>query len=78
MTVGELIALLEDYDEDTIVIISSDGEGNNFSPLSDVGAGHYIEQTGWSGDFVSEEDAIEDDNINLESAEPAIVLWPTN
>jgi hypothetical protein len=78
MTVKELRELLEQFDDDAIVIIASDGEGNSFSPLADTSEGHYIPENGYSGDFVDLDDAEEDEDINLDDAERAILLWPTN
>lgn len=78
MTVKELRELLEQYDDDTIVIIASDGEGNSYSPLDCIAEGHYIPENGWNGDFVELEESEEDEDINLDDAEPAILLWPTN
>lgn len=77
MTVKELKEVLNEFDDDVIVVIT-DGQGNSFSPLAEVTVGHYISENGWSGDFVDEDDSEEDEDINLEDAEPAIALWPTN
>jgi len=35
MTVKELKKTLEEFEDDDIVIMSKDGEGNGFSPLAD-------------------------------------------
>jgi len=78
MTVKQLREILENYKPTDLVILSSDGEGNSFSPLVDSTQGFYIPDTTWGGDFVDEDDVDEDDDINLEGASRAIVLWPTN
>ena len=44
MTVRELINILQKEDLDRIVIMSSDGEGNSYSPL----------YCAWKGSYVSE------------------------
>lgn len=50
MTVRELIEGLQKVkDKGTRVIVQGDGEGNDFSPLSAVEMGHYIELNEWSG-----------------------------
>jgi hypothetical protein len=78
MTVKELRELLEQFDDDAIVVIATDGDGSSYSPLAETSEGHYIPENGWSGDFVDSDEAEEDEDINLDDAERAIVLWPTN
>lgn len=87
MKVGELIALLQDLPEDTVVVLSSDSEGNSYSPLSDdFSLGKYIPDSTYSGEFFAN-DHIEEDGDDHEYFEEAsenkdvldcIVLWPTN
>lgn len=45
----ELRDLLAAHDDDDLVIIQKDSEGNDFSPLRDVWDGSYIPDTTWSG-----------------------------
>lgn len=73
MKVSELIALLKDFDQDQLVVISSDAEGNNFSPLSEAGNDYqYVADSTWSGYLL-------DDGADEElKAEKAVVLWPIN
>lgn len=78
MKVGELRTLLEDFDDDLEVVLSKDAEGNGFSHLEEVTIGYYIPESSWSGDFVSEDESEEDEMLNLNGAEEAIALWPTN
>lgn len=78
ITVGELKLILDEYDDNRIVVIASDGEGNLYSPLGNVGWGVYFADSSWEGDFVDVDDLEDDDAINLEDSEPAIVLWPSN
>lgn len=73
MTVKELIETLKELPADHIVVMSKDGEGNNFSPCADYGLQMYIPDSTWSGEIRSEEDMDEG-----EYKENAVVLWPTN
>lgn len=78
MTVAELRHLLEEFNDDDIIVLSCDSEGNRFSPLLDVTTGFYIEDSEWSGDFVDVEEVDEDENINVTGSPTAVALWPTN
>lgn len=84
MKVRDLIAALRQCDEDSIVVMASDSEGNSYSPLAGVSTAKYRAETTWSGEVglaeltdadreqgYSEEDVIED-------GEFAVVLEPTN
>lgn len=76
MTVGELIKELTDCPEDAVVVLSKDGEGNGFSPLSNHSAEHYRAENTYSGELRdSEYDEAED---GPDGAIRAIVLWPAN
>lgn len=53
MKTSELIAILQkslEEDGDRQIVLSSDSEGNSYSPLANYWTGSYIKQTGWSGD----------------------------
>lgn len=41
MTTSELIEILENYPPETMVVLSSDGEGNSIRPLDGHGIGFY-------------------------------------
>lgn len=41
MKVKELIELLKKLDPESMVLLSSDEEGNNFSPMYDFGTGNF-------------------------------------
>jgi len=57
------------------VVMSKDGEGNNYSPLCDMGAYIYMPDSTWSGEIREPDDEDdEDDGQELN----AICLWPTN
>lgn len=64
MTVKELIKALEKYKGGELVILSSDSEGNSFSPLWELGAA----QTDNYHNIIEEEG---------ESGTPSVVLFPT-
>lgn len=87
MTVGELKKELEGVPEDTIVVMSRDGEGNSYSPLYDVNDNYnYLPDSTYSGEIglreLTEDDISmgydEEDLMDDEDAIPALVLWPTN
>jgi hypothetical protein len=86
MTVSELIEKLSELDPNALVILSSDGEGNNYSPLCDsFGYSAYRANSSWSGELVSEEDFDDDPDYYdndleeyLSGSVPAIVLYPIN
>ena len=84
MTVAELIKALQEYPQDSLVIMSSDGEGNCFSPLADTSDGGYHAETTYDGVCgpleITEEmkkDGYSDED-KLEDAVPVVCLWPTN
>jgi hypothetical protein len=72
MTVEELIELLEDCDRDAVVVLSN-ASGTRISILDEVVNGHYIEADSY-GDFVSDEEVEEDEQINIDDSEPAVCL----
>lgn len=71
-TVGDLIAYLQTLNQDAIVVLSKDAEGNGYSPLRTVDEDRYIGDTSYSG-YVLHGDS---DPAN-ESA-PCVALWPVN
>lgn len=76
MKVSELISHLQAIvDEDAEIVMSSDGEGNNFSPLDDISIGRYYPVSTWSGDF---SDNPEDYKEMGNSSQIAVAFWPTN
>lgn len=57
ITVRDLIAELQKQPQDAVVILSSDSEGNSFSPLAtDFGGEYYAPDSTYSGEWVSKED----------------------
>lgn len=49
-TVGELMDYLATQPRDRKIIMSSDAEGNSYSPLADAGEGMYFADSTWSGE----------------------------
>lgn len=84
MKVKELKKLLEPVDDERIVIISKDGEGNGFSPLAELDdASNYKADSTWSGEVGIEKLTPElekqgycEEDVN--DGVPALVLWPNN
>lgn len=76
MKVKDLIKQLSELPQDYEVVMSKDGEGNDFSPCADA-AGPYMYEpdSTWSGQVWSEEARAEDGE---EFKPNAVVLWPTN
>lgn len=85
MKVRELVEQLKGTNQEAIVIMSSDGEGNSFSPLADFGSvDTYKANTTYSGEvgysrltdeLKSKGYSVED---VVEGGEPALVIYPTN
>ena len=84
MNVKELKELLKQFDDNDIVIMSKDSEGNRYSPLSSYEEASYEAESTWSGivgireltkEYIEagygEEDLVEN-GVN------AIVLYPVN
>jgi hypothetical protein len=78
MTVGKLIKILKTLDKDMEVIMSSDSEGNNYSPLSDLSNGRYIATCTYAGAYYVDNAEILECDEDPKSAIDVICLWPTN
>ena len=85
MNVGELKILLDKCDDNDLVILASDSEGNNYSPLAeDYGVYSYQPECSWSGGVsireltpeLIEQGYTEEDLC--ESGINAICLYPIN
>lgn len=78
-TVGELRQILQLFPDDALVVLSKDGEGNDFSPLAEVTSGQYHAESSWAGGYESD-DYVEDEGLAIAegAAVRAICLWPTN
>lgn len=79
MRVAQLRELLADFPDDGLVVLSKDGEGNEYSPLADGQPAIYVPDTTWSGAaFFATEGGIYPTDTNDEGAESCVVLWPVN
>lgn len=76
MKVKELMKLLENFEPETEVVMSSDSEGNSFSPLDSLSTGFYIPDSTWSGDFIEAKEVEEEEDVD--DYESAICLWSIN
>jgi hypothetical protein len=86
MKVKDLISKLQAQDPEREVILSKDGEGNEFSPLCDVSTAAYSADTTWAGSIGLEpgdltnrlrDQGYSEDDIAVDGT-PALVLWPAN
>ena len=83
MTVKELIEELQKVDQNRIVIMSKDAEGNSYSPYRQFWEGAYKAETTWYGDVGLETLTKEDEEQgyteeDVLDGEPAIILCPIN
>lgn len=83
MTVAQLIKELKKLPKDALVIMSSDGEGNGFSPVAAVGIGAYEAENTWSGQFGLHELTEEDKEQGYSEEDVidgplAVCIWPIN
>lgn len=83
-TVGDLMDWLEGQPRDRIVVMSSDAEGNSYSPLADVEECMYLADSTWSGEtFMTPEQRAGLDDPSYYDEAPddavrAVVLGPVN
>jgi hypothetical protein len=84
LTVKELREALEGYDDDRIVVMSRDEEGNGFSPLYEIGTSSYVSDGGSYGEIGLEPEDLTDEmrakgysEEDVKEGQKAIVLWPT-
>lgn len=78
MTVKQLRELLTSYPEDVMIVLSRDAEGNLFSPLEEVNAGIYTDQTGYYGDFRIVQTLGQFNISHSPQENEAICFWPLN
>lgn len=69
MTVADLIKKLKEYDQDAVIALSSDSEGNNYLYMEKDGSiGDYLtEPDGWEAATVYCTDDDEDEDYNEEN-----------
>ena len=87
MRVRELHELLgEIEDQESVVVLSADAEGNSYSPLADTCNARYTAETTWRGDIYMTHEYIvahaaegftEEDEAPADSV-PAVCFWPVN
>lgn len=87
-TVAEMIEALSKFPPEFEVVLSSDAEGNSYSPaVAEAEAGMYVPDTTYSGEFRDEEDhkyMMEEDELEegdedyVPYVPNAVTLWPTN
>lgn len=87
LTIGDLKELIKDLPDTMQVIMSSDGEGNSFSPLDSHAVGKYTPESTWQGEWWQDptgepgfnpEDWDEEDLTAPEDGVDAICFWPVN
>ena len=84
MKVKELKKLLEKVDDNRIVILAKDGEGNDFSLLAELDdESNYEADSTWSGNVGIEKLTPEREKQgytkeDVNHGKPALVLWPVN
>lgn len=84
MKVKDLIEQLKLHNPEDIVIMSSDSEGNSYSPLSSIYTGSYKAENSWRGEVGISELTPELIKIGfteediLEDSVPCVILGPTN
>ena len=86
MKASELIEILQQF-PDREIVLSSDSEGNSYSPASSYATGAYVPGSPWYGEFYMEPHELTDearkqgydeDDVAHGDYTPCIVLWPTN
>lgn len=83
--ITELIGLLEEVKAtfgDADVIMSKDGEGNDFSPFSGYSVGYYDPTSTWSGEFTSLDSIAEEpeeyEGDDFDGEQTVVCFWPVN
>lgn len=73
ITAGQLRVWLTTVPDDAPVVMSQDGEGNDFSPLAEAESDRaYVAESTWSGYI------LRNDELDGEDTQQVVVLWPTN
>lgn len=76
MKVGQLRVMLEKYPDNFDVILSSDAEGNSFSPLYTLCKGIYIPESSYNGTVISRE--LYETEYGESKKDNCVCLQPTN
>jgi hypothetical protein len=69
MTVAELIAELSRLPPDSVVVVSSDAEGNRVGPVDEVTTSNYVPDNAWGGELYERE---------RKGSRKCVVVWPVN
>ena len=72
MTIGELKKILEQYENETEIVLAKDEEGNSFSPLMEVQRGLYKPLVDEFGEVYDVRDKAAAGSKSM----LAIILWP--
>lgn len=75
MLVKELKEKLKDVPDDYQVVMSSDAEGNSYSPLYEIDVVMYVPENTYMGEVWDKEWTAE---MEEEYKENAVAMWPTN
>lgn len=82
MNVKELRDILNSLPDDMLVVMSSDSEGNAYSPLSGHAVGKYMANSTWDGQYYDNLDYIDEIKEGYLDEEDEVVdavcIWPTN
>lgn len=82
MTLNQFIEQLHELQGeghgDSIIVLSKDGEGNDFSPFAELGNYFYKANSTWSGEICNEDEKEAHPGDFEDYNQKAIVLWPTN
>jgi len=87
MKVKELKKLLENVNDDYIIIMQKDGEGNGYSPLECIDdESNYRADSTWSGEVgyrtltaeLRKQGYSDGDIVSGDGAEPCLILVPVN
>lgn len=80
VTVKQLKKVLEAYEDDTIVVLQRDSEGNGYSPMAGLWPGTYVPDTRYYGDMYDEEELDNYEDLSLYAREndgkPAVCFYP--
>ena len=81
MNVNDLLILLHKLDPEAVVVLSSDGEGNTFSPVAGSAAKYYyVPEFSGSGSLyeLDEGETPEQFKETFPNAQKAVVLYPVS
>jgi hypothetical protein len=80
ITIKQLIEDLSTLDPNAVIVMSSDSEGNSYSPFAGYYEALYLPRNTWSGEIYTKEDTeyCKEEGISLKKAKKCIVITPTN